>query len=280
MKLILTLLIVLKITSSFGQVFLNETKKWNDLYSFYATCNCSLFDTHSYYLDGDSTINENLYKVLYDSIYSGPSNSGTINVTKKGFIREINDGNIIFYIEDGSTEETKIYDFELISGSSITIGLYEYTVHSTDSIEFFGEKRKVLYMTEYGEDGLYWISGIGSNRGLFYFQYEDAKLLCVHDNNELIYENQNGYDCIFFDYIDSVDDIKFPKIKAYPNPTNDKFLITSNKILESVEIFNSTGKRILTANPNKTEFSVDLKNQNSGIYFIRIDNQSVKMIKN
>lgn len=279
MKKILILLIVLKTASSFGQVFLTNTKKWNDLYAFYATCNCSMHETHSYYFDGDSIINENTYKVLYDSTFRATYNSDIIEVTKKGFIRESNAGNEIFFIENGTTLETKIYDFGFIPDSILKIGLYTYKVHSTDSIDVLGEKRKILYLSDAGKNGLYWISGIGSNRGLFYFQYQDALLLCVKDQNKLIYKNEDNYDCVFFDFVSSVNEIKSSEITAYPNPTNDSFLITSKKIIECVEIFNSTGKLILTASPNLTEFSVDLSTQENGIYFVRIDENTVKMIK-
>ena len=172
MKKILTFLIVLSTASSFGQTFLTDTKKWNDLYAFYATCNCSMHETHSYFISGDSIINETTYKVLYDSTYKATSYSVEIvELTKKGFIREANSGNEIYYIENGENEELKIYDFGFNADSSLTIGLYTYNVYSTDSIDVLGEKRKILYLSDVGENGLFWISGIGSNRGLFYFQY-------------------------------------------------------------------------------------------------------------
>lgn len=84
MKHILTLLIVLKTASSFGQAFLTDAKKWNDLYVFYATCNCSIHETHSYFTNGDSIINETTYQVLYDSTFRATSYSEEIiELTKK-----------------------------------------------------------------------------------------------------------------------------------------------------------------------------------------------------
>lgn len=159
------------------------------------------------------------------------------------------------------------------------IGLHTYTVHSIDSIDVLGEKRKVLYLSDAGENELYWISGIGSNRGLFYFQYQDALLLCVKDNNDLIYKNDENYDCVFYDYVSSIDEIKSSSITVYPNPTSDNFIIKSNKIIEKVEVFNSVGKLILSVSPNAIGFSMDLDKYEKGIYFIRIDNETIKLIK-
>ncbi len=280
MKQILTLLIILKTLTSFGQVFITDSKKWNDLYAFYATCNCSMHETHSYFTNGDSIINDISYKVLYDSTFRATSySSEIIELTIKGFIRESNSGKEIYYIENGTTKETKIYDFGFNTDSTLTIGLYTYTVHSTDSIDVLGEKRKILYLSDAGVNGLFWISGIGSNRGLFYSQYQDALLLCVKDNNKLIYKNDENYDCVFYDFVSSIDDIKTSTIDVYPNPTKDKFVIKSNKLIESIDIFNSLGKLIMSVSPNMTEFIVNLDKHDKGLYIVRIDNETIKLIK-
>lgn len=103
--------------------------------------------------------------------------------------------------------------------------------------------------------------------------------MCVKDNNDLIYKNDENYDCVFYDYVSSIDEIKSSSITVYPNPTSDNFIIKSNKIIEKVEVFNSVGKLILSVSPNAIDFSMDLDKYEKGIYFIRIDNETIKLIK-
>lgn len=282
MKKMLTFLILLTSTLSFGQSFLSNTKKWNDLYAFHATCNCSMHETHSYFTNGDSIINELSYKILYDSTFRGTSYADEIiELTKKGFIRENNSGDEIYYIENGTTVENKIYDFGCNTGSSLTIGLDTYTVHSTDSIYIIGDKRKVLYLSANKENGLYWISGIGSNKGLFYFQYQQGLLLCVNDNNKLLYKNDQNYDCVYYDYDfdSSINETKTSTIDLYPNPTYDKFVIKSTEIIKNITVFNSIGKLIISESPNITDFTMDLSNYVNGLYFVQINNETIKFIK-
>ena len=276
MKQILIFLIVFNSAFLYGQDFLTDTKKWNDLYVFFATCNCEMYETHSYYLNGDSTIQGKQYKILYDSTYSYPDR---IEVTKKGFIREPETNKEIFFIENGQAEETKIYDFDFDVDSSLTIGLYTYTVKSTDSVDILGIKRKVIYFSEYEDNGLSWISGIGANQGLFYFQFQMGLLLCVKDSNELIYKDSGDYDCIFFDYVSSINESETDRIKIYPNPTEDNLSISSKEIIENVEIYNSTGIKIMSFVPKNTELTVNIMNLGKGMYFARVNKKTIKFLK-
>ena len=279
MKQILTFLIVFNSVFLYGQDFLSDTKKWNDLYEFFATCNCSMHETHSYYLSGDSTIQGKEYKILYDSTYSTNSYSDRIEVTKKGFIRELKSNKEIFFIENGRSEETKIYDFDFDVDSSLTIGLYTYTVKSTDSVDISGIKRKIIYFSEDENNGLSWISGIGANQGLFYFQFQMGLLLCVKDSNVLIYKDSGDYDCVFFDYVSSINESETNGIKVYPNPAENNLMITSKEVIENVEIYNLSGIMVMSFLPKNTELNVNIRNLKKGIYFARVNNKTIKFIK-
>ncbi|MFA5781301.1 MAG: T9SS type A sorting domain-containing protein, partial [Bacteroidales bacterium] len=61
---------------------------------------------------------------------------------------------------------------------------------------------------------------------------------------------------------------------VYPNPGSGKFLISSNRDISSIEIYNSMGKKVFQSkNPHK---EIDISNQTKGIYFIKIyDGQTV-----
>ena len=64
---------------------------------------------------------------------------------------------------------------------------------------------------------------------------------------------------------------------VYPNPGSGKFLISSNRDISSIEIYNSMGKKVFQSkNPHK---EIDISNQTKGIYFIKIYNGQTVLAK-
>jgi hypothetical protein len=60
-------------------------------------------------------------------------------------------------------------------------------------------------------------------------------------------------------------------LSIFPNPTSDKIIISSNeKIIKKIELINSIGQIILVREINESTVSIDLKNYEAGIYFIKI----------
>jgi hypothetical protein len=67
-------------------------------------------------------------------------------------------------------------------------------------------------------------------------------------------------------------------VRVYPNPSNGRFLIESPADSEA-HIFNLFGKCILSQKLDKGENKIDLSDQASGVYFIRSNNITYKLIK-
>ncbi len=72
------------------------------------------------------------------------------------------------------------------------------------------------------------------------------------------------------------------KITVYPNPTkrflNVTILLNQEKVYENgYEIYNNLGQLVLKS--EKTPPTIDLQNMSSGVYFLKIGNQSVKFVK-
>ena len=66
-----------------------------------------------------------------------------------------------------------------------------------------------------------------------------------------------------------------------PNPTNSNPVIrgVKNNYIKSVEVFNILGKKIFTnKNINQIEYTIPLKGYPKGIYFIKINSQTVKKL--
>lgn len=100
---------------------------------------------------------------------------------------------------------------------------------------------------------------------------------------------------IFIDdiIIDNINNIQLIKehmfeISIFPNPSNDIFeLVFNNVHVENINIYNNLGQKILDEiqiNKNLDEFIINLENQNSGIYYVKIEtkheSQILKIIKN
>jgi len=70
------------------------------------------------------------------------------------------------------------------------------------------------------------------------------------------------------------------KVNLYPNPANDKIFIESQLIHHNAEIFDMTGKLIMSKLIDSDVATIDISNLTSGIYFIKISNEVVgKFVK-
>ncbi|MDR2084811.1 MAG: cadherin-like beta sandwich domain-containing protein [Bacteroidales bacterium] len=78
-----------------------------------------------------------------------------------------------------------------------------------------------------------------------------------------------------------IEDMNEIEIKVYPNPATNYVIIESKEIINSVVIFNSTGKKIFeNRNIVMNSIRIDINNYPTGIYYINIDGETEKMIKN
>ena len=59
-----------------------------------------------------------------------------------------------------------------------------------------------------------------------------------------------------------------------PNPFTDNFTLKLNGEFEKISVINILGEVVRTVQTNEKEILMDLSNQNSGIYFIQIQNKS------
>jgi PKD repeat protein len=55
-------------------------------------------------------------------------------------------------------------------------------------------------------------------------------------------------------------------ILAFPNPASDNIQFVSNESIERLEIFDMTGKRIATFNPNQSQVQINTSNWSNGLY--------------
>jgi len=80
-----------------------------------------------------------------------------------------------------------------------------------------------------------------------------------------------------------VDDFSFAKFKAYPNPVIDELTMESSLPINSIEVFDTLGKLLLTYHPNAISPKLDMSDLSSGIYLVKAtigqSSKTVKIIK-
>jgi hypothetical protein len=69
------------------------------------------------------------------------------------------------------------------------------------------------------------------------------------------------------------------QVIVYPNPFTNKITIASNTTRETIRIYNTLGSIIYNSIPGNEKTEIDLSDQPSGIYFIKIDLTTQKIIK-
>ena len=75
----------------------------------------------------------------------------------------------------------------------------------------------------------------------------------------------------------SIDEKHPNSLKIYPNPTNGIIHIAGNLLNENVEIYDISGRKVLSVNPEIK--SIDVSSLNTGVYMIKSGNNFSKFLK-
>ena len=79
--------------------------------------------------------------------------------------------------------------------------------------------------------------------------------------------------------IDIVETIHGAKLRIYPNPTDSKLIIENGElVIENIEIYDIYGREIINCQLSNDN-SIDISHLASGMYFLKIGNKTVKIIK-
>jgi poly(3-hydroxybutyrate) depolymerase len=101
----------------------------------------------------------------------------------------------------------------------------------------------------------------------------------AHDanNTQLDYIKDYFLDCA--DVL-NIDNYNLDTIKVYPNPTNSKITVTgaSNQTIE-YSIFNVFGQLVLSGSGTSDTLQINLSELDSQMYFLKINNKVIKIIK-
>src|SRR5690554_2173053 len=254
--------------------------------------------------DEDTLIENEIYKKLY---FFTSDEFNPLTAECIGGLRENDKKQVVFKggnILGDILHPGLIYDFSLNVGDTFTHYFYFsfpqiFEVKSIDTIDYAGATRKRFNIGLYGDTiaPYYYvgklIEGIGNIQGLMYDIYYNLTLCmywglnrCYEHDGELLYHNysQGTEDCIT--PLVGLENISLEdnSITIYPNPTNSEVNISSENIINSIEIYNSLGQRVYQSVVNSNTKTIDISSFTNGVYILGVNTENgvirKKIIKN
>ena len=69
-------------------------------------------------------------------------------------------------------------------------------------------------------------------------------------------------------------------INIYPNPSNDEIVVQGEFLSEQpYELIDALGKQLITGQLNNSKHVIDLSNLDSDVYFLKLNNQTIRIVK-
>ena len=270
-KLLLSMVLLLIGVTLLGQQFVSEQNQWNVMLTTFPRGT----STEVFKIEGDSAFKSISYKkiwVSYDSLSTW---------IFQGLLRE--DADVVWFVNKTDTTEKILYNFNLVTGDTITIvngfcsdgESVSVSVQGVDTVEFYGTRYKRLHLSDNNVTEDYWLEGIGSLSGPLYSMFGSFivcpawELLCSYRGESIVYENENEGRC----WVVGIDENKQIDAVLKPNPVvkGQPFTIETVQDITNVSIYNASGSLIKTVSKLAPHVAViQTSGLNSGLYLIKI----------
>lgn len=231
--------------------------------------------------DSDPDTGEGFYYLDASTAYIQDRSSNNTSVSPISYKVDGAAGNRIFKVEvkNAGIEE---------ASSSLYLNFQIWLYESDNAIEFHYGQHNITNITDVNEDGILF-SGISSN--------EDAYLLYGSAANPTygeFTEDTFPEDAVTFDSypangtvykftpaaVAGLKDAEKKTVSIYPNPATTVLNIKLNSASPlHFTVYDVTGKTVMTNTLSTTATQINVTQLNTGIYFLKLDNQIVKFIK-
>jgi len=260
---------------------------WNAVY-YYGDHVICWDEIHYSYVFGNDTViaSRSYHKIMIPfaiNISSVPCGS-YVPVGYQGAIRQDTTTEKVYFVEQYSTTEQLLYDFNLHVGDTLKYGIskwapcaqYPDTVTTIDSILIGNTYRKQFtfsgYMSYYQL-----IEGIGSTNGLLELPCpsrieEGLRLNCFQQNGITLYPDST----ITCDIISSVNDLseKNISITLSPNPATNLLTITTTSAQPSQIILFDIASRQLIQQKFNGSVILNIENLAKGVYLYEVRSET------
>jgi len=182
---------------------------------------------------------------LYQVITVVPGTEYTFNIDSRSEVENINSE--IFILneeitsEEGLNETSSSVDayLEVTNDFNSSKGSSDGDTFTTNTLNFTASTTKVVV----------YVRSISSSDG----------------DKEVFYDNIE----LFAAATASVDDVFASKISIYPNPANNFINISTTETIDSVEVYNLIGKKVISSK-NLIENSIDISTLAKGVYMLKL----------
>lgn len=218
---------------------------------------------------GDTVISAQTYYVMNEVV--APLGEDMANSFQgKYFLREdIATARVYQYVPDFG-EERLLYDFSLSTGDTLPIQP-RYVLRDIKEEYNITTKRKNYIFTNYYNDSIVWIEGIGNYSNPlqpFAVKLDNiSKIICVEKNGGIVYDSGSFRDWITCENRPETDipQLQCEKISIYPTITDKYISINGNTYVDSYSIYDVNGKQVLSGGCMS---NIDVSSLASGMYVI------------
>lgn len=254
--------------------YISENKVWKNVETLWLTGGSegpNYLVSHAYF-KGDTIVDQIAYKKLYRKIEQPIREKESL-----AFLMHEDTVSQRVYVNDFRFKKTALlYDFKLNKGDAfnryIIGGIYsKHTVTKVDTITLFNRKLKRITF----EDSIKWVEGIGAINGGYI--PSSGELICVTDNNELMYLNPEYHKCdtIFpVNPLNAVSSFEHSEVIIYPNPVTTASVLRVNSYPTErmrIEIYSYSGA-LIKEDDFTGDYPIGMLNLGTGLYVYRIFN--------
>jgi len=240
-----------------------------------------------YWFEGDTIINGVRYTKIYRQKCKSETECGELSYYAA--VREDTIGAKIYAVYPCDSarllyapyvcDDVLLADFDVHAGDQVDIycnwlwlDRQLVTVDNVDSIQINNQYRKRINLRKNYWTPDSWVEGIGSVIfGLFFPAPEGVvdvgdvpKFLCLHLNNELLYQNPEYDTCFLRDSGAGIPSVASPEDRTYYSVTNDQLYIYGNY---TCQIYNVRGFLISSGIQSS---AMNISSWATGIYFIQL----------
>ena len=245
-------------------------------------------DNHDSVIDGVS------YSVVHSYKYDCWHNYRPDTIIEEDFLLREENQKVFVYNSYG---ERLLYDYSLNIGDTFACS-YDLSmkVISIDTLDILinGQRCRKWSFAYYWEgdttnlftmsDGVEWIEGLGSTKGLLFYDvastliagggYMNGRLRCYEYEEDLIYHKESSDDCE--NHLLGIGTVDKESLLLYPNPTKENITLET---MEDIFIYNSLGQVVRHIPNPKGKTTISISELPKGIYYLKSGDRQQKLIK-
>lgn len=265
--------------------FPDSNAVWSEYY--WSTESPAIYNKYALFNE-DTVINERTYQKVFHTVNRStitPENRIYTGGIREDSLKRIFASSSFGWFVTPETDEILLYDFSLNEGDTIWRYISDtvaanftadyLVVENIDTILIHNTLRKVFNFCNY--PWTRWIEGIGNIQGLIFPSGDlttggdNSELICMHQNDTLMYFNDDYEGCVPQFVIDNVALLPNHEIKVYPNPVAGRTVNFENLQFDTLELYDIHGQIIEKNNVvGLTRFVLDASDLAPGIYTYRL----------